>query len=173
MPLVAMPILLVEDTGPVVKIYRHYLKQMGIRHVDSAPNGLEAIRMLQARRYAAIISDWHMQPVSGFQLLQMVRADAVYADVPFIMATIEGRQDYIDAAEAAGVTDYMLKPFNAATLRTVLANASPAIGAMMEPPIQGRSWRGAGDFHHAEVPHPAMVAPCDEGPLREPFGGPL
>ena len=141
------PILIVEDFAPIVRIYRHFLKQMGFRDIDAATNGAEAIAMLKTRHYAVIISDWHMEPVTGFKLLQHVRADKVHADVPFILATIESRADYIAAAQAAGVTHYMLKPFRGSALRTVLANASPALAAAMEPPILTKG-----------VPHEAVAS---------------
>jgi two-component system chemotaxis response regulator CheY len=118
-------ILVVDDFMPMGRIYRHFLKQMGLRNVDVASNGIQALDMLEKRHYAAVVSDWHMEPITGFQLLQSVRAEKAYDDIPFIMATVEARPDRIKAAQRAGAADYILKPFNVATLRSVLANASP------------------------------------------------
>ncbi len=129
------PILVVDDFAPMRRIFRHFLKQMGLRDVDVAASGVEALAMLERRSYAAIISDWHMEPITGFQLLQSVRAERSYAGVAFVMATVEARPDHIRAAQRAGATDYILKPFSIATLRSALANACPLIAAAMEPPI--------------------------------------
>jgi two-component system chemotaxis response regulator CheY len=115
-----MPILVVDDYALVVRIIRDDLRRIGYENVDGALNGAEAIEKLQAKRYALIISDWHMEPVTGFQLLQRVRADPHYTDVPFIMATIESRPQYVAAASQAGASDYILKPFNTALLRAAI-----------------------------------------------------
>ena len=117
------PILIVDDYGIVVRIIRHHLKRIGFENVDSASNGAEALEKLKAKRYALILSDWHMEPVTGFQLLQRVRADPDYAQTPFIMSTIESRPQYVSAARSAGATDYILKPFNAAVLRAAIVDA--------------------------------------------------
>ncbi len=96
------PILVVDDFAPMRRIHRHFLKQMGLRDVDIAANGMEALAMLERRPYAAIISDWHMEPVSGFQLLQSVRADRSYAGLAFIMATVEARPEHVQGGPARG-----------------------------------------------------------------------
>ena len=129
------PILVVDDFAPMRRIYRHFLKQIGLRDVDAAASGGEALAMLERRPYAAVISDWHMEPMTGFQLLQSVRADRSYAGLAFIMATVEARPEHVRAAQRAGASDYILKPFTVATLRSALANACPKIAAAMEPPI--------------------------------------
>ena len=117
------PILIVDDYAIVVRIIRHHLKRIGFENVDSASNGAEALEKLKAKRYDLILSDWHMEPITGFQLLQRVRADPDHAHVPFIMATIESRPQYVSAARNAGATDYILKPFNAAVLRAAIVDA--------------------------------------------------
>jgi two-component system chemotaxis response regulator CheY len=169
-------ILVVDDFMPMGRIYRHFLKQMGLRNVDVASNGIQALDMLETRRYAAVVSDWHMEPITGFQLLQSVRAEKAYADIPFIMATVEARPERIKAAQRAGAADYILKPFNVATLRSVLANASPGIAAAMEPPMSAASanqtaarWR---DLLKANQTA-AVQGPAAEIVLIEAFAGPV
>jgi two-component system chemotaxis response regulator CheY len=168
------PILVVDDFEPMGRIYRHFLKQMGLRDVDVAANGIQALDLLETRRYAAIVSDWHMEPMTGFQLLQSVRAEKLYGDVPFIMATVEARPDRVKAAQRAGATDYILKPFNVATLRSALANASTMIAAAMEPPIlaspanqAAARWR---DLLKAN--RPPVRTPVPDEVLVEAFAGP-
>ena len=117
------PILVVDDYAMVVRIIRHHLKRIGFENVDAASNGAEALERLASKRYSLVMSDWHMEPVSGFQLLQRIRADAKLAGLPFIMATVEARPQYVAAARREGATDYILKPFNAATLRASITAA--------------------------------------------------
>jgi two-component system chemotaxis response regulator CheY len=68
-----------------------------------------------AKRYSLIISDWNMEPMTGYQLLQKVRIER--PDVPFIMVTAESKTDNIIAARRAGVSQYVVKPFNAEILK--------------------------------------------------------
>jgi two-component system, chemotaxis family, chemotaxis protein CheY len=113
----SMPILVVDDYGTMVRIIRNLLKQIGFENVDDAPNGETALQKIRGKRYGLIISDWNMEPMTGFQLLQKVREEPATADIPFIMVTAESKTDNVVAARRAGVNHYIVKPFNAATLK--------------------------------------------------------
>ena len=126
----SMPILVVDDYQTMVRIIRNLLKQIGYENVDDAANGEEALRKIREKRYSLIISDWNMEPMSGFQLLQKVREGGVGSEVPFIMVTAESKTDNVIAARRAGVSHYIVKPFNAATLKSKIdAIFAPAIAA--------------------------------------------
>ena len=58
-----------------------------------------------------------MEPMTGLQLLQEVRADGKLKDLPFIMITAESKTENVVAAKQAGVSNYIIKPFNADTLK--------------------------------------------------------
>lgn len=113
----AMPILIVDDYGTMLRIIRNLLKQIGFENVDEAANGEAALVRLQAKPYGLVISDWNMEPVTGYDLLKAMRADPALATTPFIMVTAESKTDNVLAARRAGVSGYIVKPFNAATLR--------------------------------------------------------
>ena len=113
-----MPILVVDDYQTMVRIIRNLLKQVGFENVDDAPNGEVALQKIKGKRYGLIISDWNMEPMTGFQLLQKVRDEPDCAQVPFIMVTAESKTDNVVAARRAGVSHYIVKPFNAATLKS-------------------------------------------------------
>lgn len=113
----ALPILVVDDYGTMVRIIRNLLKQIGYENVDDAANGEAALEKIKAKRYGLVISDWNMEPMTGFELLQRVRADAANAETPFIMVTAESKTDNVLAARKAGVNNYIVKPFNAQTLK--------------------------------------------------------
>src|ERR1700734_905056 len=102
----AMPILVVDDYQTMVRIIRNLLKQIGFENVDDASNGEDALAKLQSKNYGLIISDWNMEPMTGFQLLQKVREDELYANIPFIMVTAESKTDNVVAARNAGVSHY-------------------------------------------------------------------
>jgi len=112
----ATPILVVDDFGTMVRIIRHFLKQLGFRDVDDASDGAEALQKLHKRRYGLVISDWNMQPMTGYELLEEVRGNQELAAMPFIMVTAESGTDNVMAAKQAGASNYIVKPFNVATL---------------------------------------------------------
>ena len=116
------PILIVDDYQAMVRIIRNLLQQLGFQQVDEAHDGEEALAKLQQRAYGLVISDWNMEPMSGLELLQRVRAHPVLKNVPFIMVTAENRDDRIAMARAAGVSGYVVKPFNADTLGQRIAS---------------------------------------------------
>ena len=121
-----MPVLIVDDYKTMLRIIRNLLKQLGFHNVDEATDGAAALQKLRAKDYGLVISDWNMEPMSGMQLLQEVRADAALKEMPFIMITAESKTENVIAAKEAGVSNYIVKPFNAATLKnklsTVLGN---------------------------------------------------
>jgi two-component system chemotaxis response regulator CheY len=114
----SLPILVVDDYHTMVKIIRNLLKQIGFENVDDAANGEEALAKIKDKHYGLIISDWNMEPMTGYQLLQKVREDQDRADIPFIMVTAESKTDNVIAARNAGVNHYIVKPFNANTLKS-------------------------------------------------------
>lgn len=115
-----MPILIVDDYKTMLRIIRNLLKQLGFSNVDEASDGSTALQKLRDKKYGLVISDWNMEPMSGLQLLKEVRADSRLNGLPFIMVTAESKSENVVAAKQAGVTNYIIKPFNAATLKTKL-----------------------------------------------------
>ncbi|MDX2264383.1 MAG: response regulator [Hyphomicrobiales bacterium] len=112
-----LPILVVDDYNTMVRIIRKLLKQIGYDNVDEASNGQQAYEMIKAKHYGLIISDWNMEPMTGYDLLVKVRADEATAKTPFILVTAESRADNIVAAQKAGVNTYLMKPFSAPQLK--------------------------------------------------------
>jgi two-component system chemotaxis response regulator CheY len=114
----SMPILVVDDYQTMVRIIRNLLTQLGFSDVDEAVDGTEALQKLKRRNYGLIISDWNMEPMSGYELLRQVREDGRLTRTPFIMVTAESKTESVIAAKQAGVNNYIVKPFNAATLKS-------------------------------------------------------
>ena len=112
-----MPILIVDDYKTMLRIVRNLLKQIGFENVDEATDGQMALGKLGEKQYGLIISDWNMEPMSGFELLQNVRGSDALKALPFIMVTAESKTDNVIAAKKAGVSNYIVKPFNAETLK--------------------------------------------------------
>ena len=117
-----MPILIVDDYKTMLRIIRNLLKQLGFDNVEEATDGSMALTKLRDKGFSLVISDWNMEPMTGIQLLREVRADAKLKALPFIMITAESKTENVIAAKEAGVNNYIVKPFNAATLKTKLAS---------------------------------------------------
>ena len=112
-----MHILIVDDYSTMLRIMRNLLRQLDMVNVDEAQNGEEALFMLRRKPFDLVISDWNMSPMTGLDLLREVRADAKLRTVPFIMVTAESKTENVITAKKAGVSNYIVKPFNAETLR--------------------------------------------------------
>ena len=123
----SMPVLVVDDYGTMLRIIRNFLKQLGFIDVDGASDGSVALQMMHQKDYGLVISDWNMEPMTGYELLREVRADGDLSRTPFIMVTADGSRDHEVRAKQAGVNDYLLKPFNAATLKFRIESAFRAM----------------------------------------------
>ena len=114
-----MNVLIVDDYKTMLRIVRNLLNQLGFMNIEEATDGGMAIEKLKERKYGLIISDWNMEPMTGLDLLKHVRATAdQHQQVPFIMVTAESKTENVIAAKQAGVNNYIVKPFNAETLKT-------------------------------------------------------
>lgn len=113
----SMNVLIVDDYKTMLRIINNLLKQLGFSNIDEATDGAMALDMFKLKNYGLVISDWNMEPMSGIDLLKQVRALATNGNVPFIMVTAESKTENVIAAKQAGVSNYIVKPFNAETLK--------------------------------------------------------
>ncbi|MEZ5691879.1 MAG: response regulator [Rickettsiales bacterium] len=118
----SMRILVVDDYNTMRRIIKNLLKQLGFDNVDEAADGGEAFKKLQDKPAGLVISDWNMEPMTGLELLKLVRADEKLKNTPFIMVTAESKPENVIAAKKAGVSNYIVKPFNAETLKTKMTS---------------------------------------------------
>jgi two-component system chemotaxis response regulator CheY len=113
-----MPILIVDDVQFVRREVKMLLRKLGFDNVDAAENGRQALEMMRSGKgYGLVISDWIMEPMSGIELLQEIRRDENLRETPFIMITGNNQPENVIAAKKAGVSSYVVKPFNATTLK--------------------------------------------------------
>jgi two-component system chemotaxis response regulator CheY len=113
----SMPVLVVDDYQTMIRIIRNLLNQLGFKNIEEAKDGKQALEKLNAGKFGLVISDWNMEPMTGYELLQQVRASDKLKTTPFIMVTAESKTENVIAAKKAGVNNYIVKPFNAETLK--------------------------------------------------------
>lgn len=117
MPDPSIKIISVDDFATMRRIVKTLLKQLGYTNVLEAENGAQALEILKREKIDFIISDWNMPKMSGIELLKAVRADERLKDIPFLMVTAEAEREKVIEAIKAGVSNYIVKPFNAETLK--------------------------------------------------------
>ena len=115
-----MRILVVDDFHTMRRIVINLLKQLGFSNVVEASDGREALDKVHTDKIDLVVSDWNMPNMTGIEFLKELRADEQYKALPFIMVTAEGKKENVIAAVHAGVSNYVVKPFNAATLKEKL-----------------------------------------------------
>ena len=117
-----MNVLIVDDYSTMLRIVHNLLKQLGFSNIDEATDGSMALEKVKNKNYGLIISDWNMEPMSGYEFLKQVRGSGeAYKDTPFIMVTAESKTENVVMAKQAGVNNYIVKPFNAETLKTKIS----------------------------------------------------
>jgi len=116
-----MPVLVVDDVPLIRSVVRSVLDQIGVRDVHEAPDGSAALTMLNEHAYGLVISDLHMFPMSGFELLRRVRDDRRLRETLFVIMTTKEHAHAFTAVRRAGVNACLVKPFMPADLRRILA----------------------------------------------------
>lgn len=117
-----MKILVVDDMSTMRRIVKNILKQLGFANLEEAENGEEALQKLRSDSYGFVVSDWNMPVMPGIAMLKAIRADDKLKHIPVLMVTAEAQKENLIEAIQAGVSNYIVKPFNAATLKTKLSS---------------------------------------------------
>ena len=120
-----MDVLIVDDASAMRRIVRGLLKELGFKHMREAENGQLALDELKKKKADFVVSDWNMPVMTGIDLLRAIRADETLKTIPVLMVTAEAKQENILEAVQAGVSNYIVKPFNAATLQEKLNKIFP------------------------------------------------
>jgi len=117
-----MRVLIVDDYSTMLRILRNLLRQLELNNVEEASNGEDALTLMKQKPFDLVISDWNMAPMTGLDLLRTVRGDSQLKHTPFIMVTAESKTENVITAKQAGVSNYIVKPFNAETLRAKIGS---------------------------------------------------
>lgn len=120
-----MRVLVVDDFSTMRRIVKNILRQLGFTNVVEADDGTTAWEVLNKDHIDFIISDWNMPQMSGIDLLRKVRASEDFAHLPFLMVTAEAQQENIIEAARAKVSNYIVKPFTAETMKQKIDKIFP------------------------------------------------
>jgi two-component system chemotaxis response regulator CheY len=125
------PVLIVDDYNLTVRIIRNLLRQLGFERIDDAHDGLQALAKMRERKYSLVISDWNVEPMTGYDLLQKVRSDPNISATPFIVVTTDPKIENAIVARDAGISGCIVKPFNAQTLKSKIETVFPDVNAVV------------------------------------------
>jgi two-component system chemotaxis response regulator CheY len=115
-------ILLADDLPAMRAIVRGMLEDAGFTRITEAEDGELAWQLLQDANasdhgeFHLVIADWQMPRTSGAALLRSLRSSPGTREIPFLMITAKSDDASIREALRAGVTDYLVKPFQAEQL---------------------------------------------------------
>ena len=116
-----MKILVVDDFSAMRRILKNVLGQIGLTNIIEADDGTTALDVLKDNKVDLIVSDWTMPKMSCLDLLKTVRSNESTKDTPFLMVTASSQKDDVLEAVQAGVSNYIVKPFTADTVKEKLA----------------------------------------------------
>lgn len=111
------PVLVVDDEEIALTFATQLLKRIGFADIDTAPNGILARGLLGEKTYGLVICDWNMPEMSGLELLKAVRTDDRLKRLPYLMTSIDGSLERVKVARLAGVSAFLLKPFDEKKLK--------------------------------------------------------
>jgi two-component system chemotaxis response regulator CheY len=116
-----LQILVVDDNQSARQLIKSTLAIAGYTAITEAADGNKALEQLRGRHFDLVICDWDMPDTSGLDVLQALRADEKLNRIPFLMVTANQQREFVEAAIAAGVNDYVAKPFRLNTLNDKVA----------------------------------------------------
>lgn len=116
-----MKLLVVDDSSTMRRIIKNTLVRLGYQDIIEGEDGVKGWEALNANPDTGmLITDWNMPEMNGLELVQKVRADARFEDLPIIMVTTEGGKAEVITALKAGVNNYIVKPFTPQVLKEKL-----------------------------------------------------
>ncbi|HQP97276.1 MAG TPA: response regulator, partial [bacterium] len=137
MDLAAVRVLITDDSGAMRRILTDMLRRLGIREVDEARDGLEALQRIRTTPYDLVLMDWNMPGMKGIDAVREIRAKG--NRVPIIMATTESDKSKVVEALVTGANDYIIKPFTIAVLSTKIQETLNRADVQPMPSVQAES----------------------------------
>lgn len=116
-------VLIVDDMRMTRMKLRKICTDLGIKNINEAVDGAQALEMLAQTKPDLILSDWNMPNISGIELIQKIRDNPAFSTIPVIFITAEAEKNSIIKSLQFGVADYILKPFNDENVKSKICSA--------------------------------------------------
>ena len=108
--------LIIDDSRALRRILRSMLEGLHFEIIEAC-NGQEGLdRLHEQGTVDIVLVDWNMPEMNGLEFVQAVRRDPTYQQLPLLMVTTETDMEQIATALQAGVTEYLMKPFDQESL---------------------------------------------------------
>jgi two-component system chemotaxis response regulator CheY len=118
-----LKVLVVDDSVASRRHLRRLLEELGIERIIEATNGREAVACLQETMVDLVVTDYNMPEMDGRELTEFIRTQSWQNEVPILLVTSEQNQGRLAAVQKAGVSAICDKPFEAAGIRQLIAQA--------------------------------------------------
>ena len=116
-----MGVILVVDDEPVTQLMLGLMLQRSNYEVITAVDGQEAMNHLASEKIDLAIIDVNMPKMDGMTMLQRLRADKRYENLPVIMFTAQGQERIREEAAEKGATGFLTKPASSAEVTSTVA----------------------------------------------------
>ena len=113
-------ILIVEDSSTTRALIRAVIDELGDFETVEASTGFEALKMLPQEEYDLIITDINMPDINGLELINFVRTNDRYRNIPIIIVSTERSEEDKKRGIALGATAYVTKPFQSLELQEAI-----------------------------------------------------
>ena len=123
-----VPILVVDDSPTTRVLVCRLLKQLGFRNVEGLENAVSALQRLGQKRFQLIVLDWHMEPMTGLELLKSLRGNDQLKAIPVILMSADPTVTQVAEAKVAGASGFLLKPFSFNALKARVEQAFQPAG---------------------------------------------
>ncbi|NWK79995.1 response regulator [Aquitalea sp. LB_tupeE] len=113
-------ILLVDDSVMARRHIRTVLERLGFEKITESWSGKDALPLIDSTLFDLVLTDYNMPMMDGCELTRYIRTNSMQSSVPVIMISSEENMEKLAAAEAAGVSAIMGKPFETSAVRQIL-----------------------------------------------------
>ena len=115
-------VLIVDDSNSMRAVIKKIISISGFKmdHCYEAGNGVEALEVLSKSWVDIILSDINMPEMNGLELLNRLKQDELYKDIPFIVITTEGSSERMEEAFNCGARGFIKKPFLPEDVKRIL-----------------------------------------------------
>lgn len=118
-----MNTLIVSGYPMLAHVISGFVSDMKLGGVDRALESQTALAKIMSGQFGIVLCDWILMSQTGIQVLNAVRTSPGVARLPFVLMFADSSREKIEAARAAGVSAWLVKPFDRSILRAAMESA--------------------------------------------------